>query len=129
MGLTRAQFRDLSVVLHDELADLGGEIRVQGSRAGYTAGAGSDIDIMIRVPPERFDELLAGSSLARANPGSAAERTLLHAREVGKIHPRPLGLAAVRDRIAEQLGIDVDLSVIRAGGTFDAPPQKGLPDG
>lgn len=99
---------------------------VQGSRAACTAGPGSDIDFGIRVSPQRFDELIS-EGFGTPNPGSAKERTMEWAVMTGKIQAGEAGLGRVRRSLVAQLGIKVDLSVIRRGGPFDTPPFIGVP--
>jgi hypothetical protein len=50
-----------------------------------------------------------------------------HAAQVGKIRTRDAKLHHVRDELKEQLGMDVDLSVIRIGGEFDRGPWVPIP--
>ena len=89
-GLSRIQFEELSKVVRTKANDLGlgDDIFVQGSRAGGTAKTTSDIDLAIRVSPEKFDDFLFNQSkLSSVNPGTAKEKTLLHAIESGKFSP------------------------------------------
>jgi len=104
---------------------LGDDIAVHGSRASGTAGAASDIDIAIRVSPERFDELIR-ARFGTPNPGSAKERTMLHAIETGKIQAGEAGLRGLRKSLAAEAGMPVDISVIRTGGAFDQGPYIPL---
>jgi predicted nucleotidyltransferase len=129
-GLSRAQFNDLSQVVRTKANDLGlgDDIFVQGSRAGGTAKPTSDIDLAIRVSPEKFDDFLNNQSkLSNVNPGTAKERTLLHAVETGKIQSGEAGLSALRKQLERDLNMEVDISIIRAGGKFDNGPQLPLP--
>lgn len=57
-GLTRSQFDQLSTTVRNQVGHISDDILVHGSRASYTARTGSDIDIAIRVSPQKFDELL-----------------------------------------------------------------------
>ena len=61
------------------------------------------------------------------NPGSAKERTMIHAIETGKIQAGEAGLRGLRKELQEITGLDVDISIIRAGGLFDTPPMINLP--
>jgi hypothetical protein len=61
------------------------------------------------------------------NPGSAKERTMLWAIQTGKIQAGEAGVGGVRKALEAQLGMDVDLSVIRQGGLFDNPPFIEVP--
>jgi RHS repeat-associated protein len=118
-GLTQEQFAWLSSTVRAGTARIGSnDIVVQGSRAAFTAEAGSDIDLAIRVSPEQFDELIA-ERFGTPNPGSAKFRTMEHAIATGKIQAGELGLHGFRNMLASQLGIPVDLSAIRIGGSFD----------
>jgi hypothetical protein len=121
-GLTEAQFSRASQLLRDGSRDLGGEIGVQGSRAGYTASPESDIDFAVRVSRERF-KTLVDRVFGAPNPGSAWERTMQRAVESGKIQAGEAGLSPLRQELQRTLGgIDVHLSVIEAGGMFDNGP-------
>lgn len=125
-GLTAEQFAQAGAALRAGTEQIGGELVVQGSRAAGTAGPGSDIDFAIRVPSGRFDELIA-ERFTTPNPGSAKERTMLHAIATGKIQAGEAGLSGLRVSLENRLGMDVDLSIIREGGPFDNPPFIGVP--
>ncbi|WP_425583676.1 nucleotidyltransferase domain-containing protein [Streptomyces macrosporus] len=105
---------------------MGGNIVVQGSRAGGTARPDSDIDFAIRVDSDKFDELIR-ERFGTPNPDSAKERTMLHAMDTGKIQAGEAGLRSLRKALEAQLGMEVDLSVIRRGGPFDNPPFIRVP--
>jgi hypothetical protein len=78
--------------------------------------------------PEKFDDFLHNQSkLSSVNPGTAKERTLLHAIETGKIQSGEARLSALRKQLEQSLNMEVDLSIIRAGGKFDNGPQLPLP--
>jgi predicted nucleotidyltransferase len=94
---------------------------IQGSRASGTARSASDVDVAIRVSPERFDEILQ-QRFGTPNVGSAKARTLAHAAETGKIQTGELGLRGLRNQLQDVLGRDVQISVVRAGGAFDQGP-------
>jgi len=89
---------------------------VQGSRAKGTAQPESDIDIAIRVSPERFDQIIE-EAFGTPNPGSALERTKLRAIESGLMQRGEIGL-----RREGEIGITVQISVVREGGLFDVGP-------
>jgi hypothetical protein len=125
-GLSREQFDQLGTRVRAGAGQYGDDIRVHGSRASGTARPGSDIDVAIRVPPERFDEILRERFKA-PNAGSARERTMQHAAETGKIQSGELGLRALRRELERELGKQVDISVIRAGGKFDTGPWVDVP--
>jgi len=82
-GLTQAQFDKVSSMIRGKVGHISDDIVVQGSRAKGTAKTASDIDIAIRVPSEKFDELIQSSfsKVKPPNPGSAKEKTMLHAIE------------------------------------------------
>jgi hypothetical protein len=61
------------------------------------------------------------------NPSSAKERTLQNAIETGKIQSGEAGLRPLRRQLESQLGIDVDISVIKQGEPFDQRPIIRLP--
>lgn len=107
-GMTPEQFRSFASAVRNGAGHLGSDIRVQGSRAAGTARPDSDIDIAIRVSPERFNQLIR-ERFGTPNPGSVKERTMLHALE-------------------ERFGYPVDISVIREGGPFDRGPWVPLPN-
>lgn len=56
------------------------------------------------------------------NPGSAKERTMLHAIETGKIQAGEAKLSGLRKELQEIFGMEVDISIIKQGGAFDNPP-------
>ncbi|WP_121231969.1 nucleotidyltransferase domain-containing protein [Saccharothrix variisporea] len=128
-GLTAEAFSAAGTRLRAGLGVVGEDVvgdYVQGSRAAGTAKPTSDIDFAIRVSPERFDELIA-LRFGTPNPGSAKERTMLHAIKTGKIHVGEAGLRGLRGSLEAELGMEVDLSVIRVGGPFDNPPYIEVP--
>jgi hypothetical protein len=97
------------------------DIVVQGSRASGNARRiinRSDIDFGIKVDADKFDELIE-KSFGKPNPGSAKERTMLHAIKTGKIQAGEAGLSGLRKELAKELGVKVDLSIIKKGGEFD----------
>lgn len=113
-------------MIRSKAGHLGDDIVVQGSRAGGTAKATSDIDIGIRVSPDEFDELVK-ARFGTPNPGSAKEATMLHAIKTGKIQAGEAGLRGLRRELQRKLCMDVDLSVIMRGGPFDQPPTIPVP--
>ena len=119
-GISAKKFDAMSKKIRERIQHLGDDIEIQGSRASHTAH-GSDVDIAIRVSEERFAELI-DDAFGSANPGSARERSKLHAVRVGKINPRDVKLHRLRDELPLDLGMDVALSVIEAGGDFDRGP-------
>jgi hypothetical protein len=133
-GLTEEQFASLSARVRAATAHLGSELLVHGSRVRGTAQPDADLDIAIRVSPERFEEILH-MRFGTPNPGSARARTLQHAADTGKIQSGEAGLRSLRKALEADLGIEVDVSVIRQGGPFDQGPylplkgEGGLADG
>ncbi|WP_141097562.1 nucleotidyltransferase domain-containing protein, partial [Paenibacillus aquistagni] len=127
-GLTQAQFDKVSSMIREKVGHISDDIVVQGSRAKGTAKPTSDIDIAIRVPAEKFDELIQSSfsKVKPPNPGSAKEKTMLHAIETGKIQSGEAKLSKFREQLQQELGMDVDISIIKMGGPFDNPPFTPL---
>jgi hypothetical protein len=126
-GLTPEQFADAARTVREGAGHLGEDIVVHGSRADGTARPDSDIDFAIRVPPDRFDELIR-ERFGTPNPGSAKEGTMLWAMDTGKIQAGEAGVRGIRRALEAQLGMEVDLSVVRQGGPFDTPPFIEVPD-
>jgi RHS repeat-associated protein len=127
-GLTRTEFYDASALLRSQVGSISDDIVVQGSRAGgkVKPPPESDIDFAVRVSPEKFDDMVK-ARFGKPNPGSAKERTMLHACETGKITSGRAGLRPLTKDLKELLNKDVHLSVIRQGGPFDNPPFIQLP--
>ncbi|WP_429854603.1 PAAR-like protein [Brevibacillus porteri] len=127
-GLTQAQFDKVSSMIREKVGHISEDIVVQGSRAKGTAKPTSDIDIAIRVPTEKFDELIQNSfsKVKPPNSGSAKEKTMLHAIETGKIQSGEAKLSKFREQLQQELGMDVDISIIKIGGPFDNPPFTPL---
>ena len=119
--VSAGQLSDAASRIKSEVSHLGDDIIVQGSRAGHSARPTSDIDFGIRVDPDKFDDVVR-QRFGNPNPGSAKERTMLHAMETGKIQAGEAGLRALRRGLEQDLGKEVDLSVIRRGGPFDNEP-------
>ncbi len=124
-GLTDDQFADLSAKVRSTLAARSDDVAVHGSRASGTATSRSDLDIAIRVTSERFEEILV-QRFGTPKAGSAKEKTLLHARRTGKIQSGEAGLRSLRKALETDLGIAVDISIIRQGGPFDQGPYIPL---
>ncbi len=128
-GVTPEQFGAVSKLIRGKVGHLTNNIVVQGSRASHTARKDSDIDIAIKVSPKKFDELMK-KSFGTPNPGSAKERTMLHAVKTGKIttgDAKGLGLRELKKQVSDKLGgMKVDLSIIKSGGKFDNGTQVPL---
>ena len=121
-GLTEQQFAQMSVRIRAAAGRYGDDIRVQGSRAAGAASKDTkDIDVAIRVSPERFDEIIK-ERFKVPNPGGSKEKTMLHAIETGKIQRGELGLSGVGREVEKGLSMEVDISVIRIGGATDKGP-------
>ena len=120
-GISQEQFSNASKLLRDRVGDISGDIVVQGSRANGTAKPTSDIDIALRVSGDKFD-LLIKQYFKTPNPGSAKERTMLHAIKTGKIQSGEAKLKGLRLELEDIFGMNVDISIIKIGGPFDNPP-------
>src|SRR5205085_11154242 len=77
-GVSRSQLAKIKDLLRNVGADVGGDAFAHGSRVARTARRFSDLDIAIKVSPERFQELLLehfGAPFApfEASGGSGAE--------------------------------------------------------
>lgn len=124
-----SQFEDASQLVHARAAGLGlgDDIFVHGSRASGSARVTSDLDIGIRVSPEQFDNFLnTQSRLRNPNPGSSLADTRQYAIENGLIQRGEARLSPLGKQLEKLLGLDVDISVIRAGGNFDKGPYIPL---
>src|SRR5262249_20352227 len=117
-GVTQAQMNEAAALIRSRAGNIGGEAYVHGSRAANVAKSTSDVDLGIRVSPERYNQLIR-ERFGTPNPGSAYERTMNRAIESGKIDSGEAGLRALRKDLERIFGRDVDLSVIRAGSRFD----------
>ena len=123
-GLEKSQFIVISRRIREVATEmgLGDDIAIQGSRAGGTARSSSDTDIAIRVDKNLFDHTIQ-DRFGRPNPGSAKERTMLHAEQTGKIQSGEAGLRSLRRELEKELGMDVDISAILKEGAFDNAPM------
>ena len=124
-GFTDEAFGDLSASVRRGAGHLSDDIAVHGSRASGNAQVSADIDIVILVSPEQFEELIR-TRFGTPNPGSAKERTMLHAVEAGKIQAGEAGLRDLRKSLEAETGLPVDISIIRIGGAFDQGPYIPL---
>jgi predicted nucleotidyltransferase len=125
-GITSEQFRNVSKLIRQNVGNISDDIVVQGSRAGGTAKATSDIDFAIRVSTEQFDTIIK-QKFGNPSVGSAKERTMLNAIKTGKIQSGEAGLRGLRNQLQEILGMEVDISIIKSGGPFDNGPIINLP--
>jgi RHS repeat-associated protein len=117
-GLTAEEFTTMSQMIRNKVGQLSDDIVVQGSRASGTASAASDIDIAIKMSAKDFSQFLL-KQFKKPNPGSAAEKTMFHAIETGKIQAGEAGLSGFRKELEKLLGMQVDISVIKTAGKFD----------
>ncbi|MCZ2340610.1 MAG: nucleotidyltransferase domain-containing protein [Bacteroidales bacterium] len=128
-GLTQQQYRDFSNAIRSKAGPISDDIAVQGSRAQGIARNISDVDVAIKVSPEEFQQLIQ-QSFKSPNPGSAAERTMQHAINTGKITAGDSSfkgiLRPLRDFVKNMIGLKVDISIIKRGGPFDTGPQIPL---
>lgn len=99
-----------------------GEVIIQGSSL-RKAGA-ADIDIDIRVTGEELERIVK-AKFGNANPGSAKEKTMIHALESGKIKLSQAGHKQARNEIAE-LGVEFDISFVSKDGAFALEPSMGI---
>jgi hypothetical protein len=125
LGLDRWQWHTLGRV-RPEVSRYGGEVFIHDSRANGTFRPDSDIDIAIRVESARFNQILE-ERFGRPAFGSAKYKTMIHAAKTGKIQAGELGLSGFRRQLANDLGIDIDISLIRKYGPFDNGPYIRVP--
>ena len=100
---------------------LTGDVVVQGSRAGHSARAASDIDFGLRVPPAEYDRLIKDFF------GDATTEARTNAETRGRIFSRHAGLKELRAALETDLDRKVDLAVIKRGGLFDNEPWLRVP--
>jgi hypothetical protein len=127
-GLTEEQFAELSAKVRAATAHFSSDVRAHGSRVAGTARTDSDLDLAILVSDERFEQIVK-ERFKTPNPGSAKEGTLQWARENGIIQAGEAGLRSLRKTLERELGLAVDVSVIRLGGPFDRGPYLPLKKG
>lgn len=126
-GLDAATFRLVSLRVRQAARGYGNDIGVHGSRANHTAETGSDLDIAIRVDAATFARIHQ-QRFGQPNPGSAKARTRQHALATGKIQAGELGLRSLRREVSDQVGIEIDIAVVRIGSPFDRGPWIPLWD-
>ncbi len=124
-GMTETQFAEFSQIIREsKAAQYGADIRVHGSRAMGTATKTSDIDVAIRVPKEKFNQILkeAFKNVKRGS-GSSAEKTMLYAIKSGKIRRGDVNLSSLGNTLAKKFNLKkVDISIIKEGSAFDQGP-------
>ena len=127
-GITPQQFDNISRAVRRVMDErgLGDDAFVMGSRAAGTAKPSSDIDIGIRVSPEKFNE-----EIERAFKNARNDRA--DTRDVsiadGRIQTGEAKLRMLRQEIADILGFDkkdVQISIIKKGGKFDNGAQTPM---
>ena len=120
-GVTADQLAAAAARIRSTARDLTAEVVVQGSRAGHSARAGSDIDFGLRVPPDEYDRLIEdffGDKTTEARTNAIAR---------GRIFSRHAGLKELRAALETDLDRKVDLAVIKRGGMFDNEPWLRVP--
>jgi hypothetical protein len=120
-GIAPERFDRAGALVHEGAGHISDDIAVHGSRADGTARATSDIDIAVRVDRTEF-EALVRKRFGDPAPGSAKERTMLHALNTGKLQAGEAGLRPLRLELEGALGTEVDISVVARGGPFDNGP-------
>jgi RHS repeat-associated protein len=120
-GLSEAEFIAFSAGIRSAAGHISSDIAVHGSRAIGSASRASDIDVAIRVTANKFDDIVR-MRFGSPTPGSAKEKTMLHAIQTGKIQAGEAGLRALRKNMSRVVRKAVDISIIRIGGPFDNGP-------
>jgi len=126
-GVSHETFAQIAKLINEKVGHISTDIYVHGSRAKGT-GPISDIDFAIRVTPGKFEELL-DICFGKPNYPSAKWKTWYHALNGGKIrssdmtlHKGGINLSHFRTELERILGFDVDISIIKQGGSFDRGP-------
>jgi hypothetical protein len=120
-GVTADQLAAAAARIRSTARGLTADVVVQGSRAGHSARAGSDIDFGLRVPPDDYDRLIDdffGDRTTEARTNAVAR---------GRIFSRHAGLKELRAALETDLDRKVDLAVIKRGGMFDNEPWLRVP--
>jgi hypothetical protein len=120
-GVTADQLAAAAARIRSTSRGLTADVVVQGSRAGHSARAGSDIDFGLRVPPDEYDRLIEdffGDKTTEARTNAIAR---------GRIFSRHAGLKELRAALETDLDRKVDLAVIKRGGMFDNEPWLRVP--
>jgi hypothetical protein len=120
-GISADQLAAAATRIRSTARGLTADVVVQGSRAGHSARAASDIDFGLRVPPDEYDRLIKDFFGDRTTEG----RTNAVAR--GRIFSRHAGLKELRAALETDLDRKVDLAVIKRGGMFDNEPWLRVP--
>ena len=127
-GITPQQFDNISRAVRRVMDErgLGDDAFVMGSRAAGTAKPSSDIDIGIRVSPDKFNEEI---ERAFKNSQNARARTKDVSIRDGRIHSGEAGFDDLKTEISKLLGATrdkVQISIIKKGGKFDNGAQTPL---
>jgi hypothetical protein len=120
-GISPDQLAAAAARIRSTARGLSGDVVVQGSRAGHSARAASDIDFGLRVPPDEYDRLIKdffGDTTTEARTNAIAR---------GRIFSRHAGLKELRAALETDLDRKVDLAVIKRGGMFDNEPWLRVP--
>jgi hypothetical protein len=120
-GITSDQLAAAAARIRSTARGLTGDVVVQGSRAGHSARAASDIDFGLRVPPDEYDRLVKDFF------GDATTEARTNAVARGRIFSRHAGLKELRAALETDLDRKVDLAVIKRGGMFDNEPWLRVP--
>jgi len=120
-GISPDQLAAAAARIRSAARGLTGDVVVQGSRAGHSARAASDIDFGLRVPPAEYDRLIEdffGDRVTEARTNAVTR---------GRIFSRHAGLKELRAALETDLDRKVDLAVIKRGGMFDNEPWLRVP--
>jgi hypothetical protein len=121
-GISADQLAAAAARIRSDAGALTGDVVVQGSRAGHSALAGSDIDVGLRVAPDHYDQLIH-ECFGVTPTGEAAANAVTR----GRIFWRHAGLKELRSGLQSDLGRKVDLAIIKRGGLFDNEPWLRVP--
>jgi predicted nucleotidyltransferase len=124
-GISNEKFKLISTQIFAEVGYISDDVVIQGSRASGVAKLSSDVDIAIKVSPEKFDQLIL-EKFGKPNPGSARYRTMEYSIKNGIIQTGEARLRGLRDELEKILNLDVDLSIVKKGGEFDKGAQIPL---
>jgi uncharacterized protein YukE len=121
-GISADQLAAAAARIRSGAGGLTGDVVVQGSRAGHSARAASDIDFGLRVTPAQYDKLIQ-DCFGETPTGEAAANAVTR----GRIFWRHAGLKELRNGLQSDLGRKVDLAIIKRGGLFDNEPWLRVP--
>jgi hypothetical protein len=123
VGKTQGTFDDAVGLLRNGLKqkDYNGDLLLHGSRVGGRPTGKSDFDFAIRVSPDEFNRI-ATNRLKGLKVGGDKWQTIQHGIRVGKLQRGEIGLSGVGKAMQRLLDVEMDISVIKAGGEFDQGP-------